>query len=133
MLHACFTPIALCFVYTSWHFYAFSGTNLLTRCHSVSSYFLLFFLFQVFTEGNILGIGRNKSQSSYFSDTKTESKGETETSQEPATPSGGAPPLWPHHPMVWAPRAPTNLALLPINSHIRENPKGPSLHPQKVL
>jgi hypothetical protein len=23
---------ALCFVYTSWHFYAFSGTNLLTRC-----------------------------------------------------------------------------------------------------
>src|SRR4051812_15116343 len=21
-------------VYTSWHFYAFSGTNLLTRCHS---------------------------------------------------------------------------------------------------
>jgi hypothetical protein len=43
MLHACFTPIALCFVYTSWHFYVFSGTNLLTRCHSASSYFLLFF------------------------------------------------------------------------------------------
>jgi hypothetical protein len=43
MLHACFTPIALCFVYTLWHFYAFSGTNLLTRCHSASSYFLLFF------------------------------------------------------------------------------------------
>jgi hypothetical protein len=31
MLHACFTPIALCFVYTLWRFYAFSGTNLLTR------------------------------------------------------------------------------------------------------
>jgi hypothetical protein len=43
MLHACFTPIALCFLYTSWHFYAFFGTNLLTRCHSTSSYFLLFF------------------------------------------------------------------------------------------
>jgi hypothetical protein len=43
MLHACFTPIALCFVYTLWHFHAFSGTNLLTRCHSASSYFLLFF------------------------------------------------------------------------------------------
>jgi hypothetical protein len=43
MLHACFTPIALCFVYTSWHFYAFFGTNLLTRCHSASSYFVLFF------------------------------------------------------------------------------------------
>jgi hypothetical protein len=45
MLHACFTPIALCFVYTSWHFYAFSGTNLLTRCHSVSSLFSAVFVF----------------------------------------------------------------------------------------
>jgi hypothetical protein len=48
------------------------------------------FLFQVFTEGNILRIGQNKSQSAYLSDMKTESKGETETSQEPATPGGGA-------------------------------------------
>jgi hypothetical protein len=56
--------------------------------------FSAIFLFQVFTQGNILGIGRNKSQSAYLSDTKTESKGETETSQEPATPGGGAaPPL----------------------------------------
>jgi hypothetical protein len=32
MFYACFTPIALCFVYTLWHFYVFSETNLLTRC-----------------------------------------------------------------------------------------------------
>jgi hypothetical protein len=44
------------------------------------------FLIQVFSEGNILGIGRNKSQSSYFTNTKTESKGETEKSREVATP-----------------------------------------------
>jgi hypothetical protein len=31
MLHACFTPIALCFVYTSWHFYAFSGRDFYFR------------------------------------------------------------------------------------------------------
>jgi hypothetical protein len=43
MLHACFTPIALCFVYTSWHFYAFSRTNLLKRCHSASSLFSAIF------------------------------------------------------------------------------------------
>jgi hypothetical protein len=42
MLHAGFTPIALCFVYTSWHFYAFSGTNLLTRCHSIIPIFCCF-------------------------------------------------------------------------------------------
>jgi hypothetical protein len=42
MLHACFTPIALYFVYILWHFYVFSRTNILTRCHSASSCFLLF-------------------------------------------------------------------------------------------
>jgi hypothetical protein len=52
------------------------------------------FLFQVFTEGNILGIGRNKSRSFYFADMKMESRGETEMSIKPATPGGGvAQPL----------------------------------------
>jgi hypothetical protein len=45
MLHACFTPFASCFVYTTWHFYAISGTNLLTRCHSASSLFSAIFVF----------------------------------------------------------------------------------------
>jgi hypothetical protein len=81
------------------------------------------FLFQVFTEGNILRIRRNKSKIAYLSVTKTESKGETETSQEPAILGGGVAPLWPRHHMVWAPRAPTELALPPINSHLRENPR----------
>jgi hypothetical protein len=52
--------------------------------------FSAIFLFQVFTEGNILEIGRNKSRSSYLPDMKMESKGETEKSHEPATPGGGA-------------------------------------------
>ena len=42
MLLACFTPILICFMCTLWHYYAFSGTNLLTRCRSASSCFLLF-------------------------------------------------------------------------------------------
>jgi hypothetical protein len=84
MLHACFTPIALCFVYTSWRFYAFFGTNLLTRCHCASSYILLFLCFRKVTRE--LGIGRNESQSSYLLDTKTKSKGETEEDQEVAAP-----------------------------------------------
>jgi hypothetical protein len=33
MLHACSYTVCLVFCYTSWCFYAFSGTNLLTRCH----------------------------------------------------------------------------------------------------
>jgi hypothetical protein len=64
MLHAYFYTICLVFCYTSWHFYAFSGTNLLTRCHSASSLFSVVFVFQKIYTGNILGIGRNKSQTS---------------------------------------------------------------------
>jgi hypothetical protein len=41
-----YIPFALCFVYTSWHFYAFFGTNLLTRCQSASSLFSAVFVFQ---------------------------------------------------------------------------------------
>jgi hypothetical protein len=54
------------FCYTSWRFYAFSGTNLLTRCHSASFLFSAVFVFQKSYTGNILGIGRNKSRTSYF-------------------------------------------------------------------
>jgi hypothetical protein len=52
------------------------------------------FVFQKSYTGNNLGIGQNKSQSSYLPYMKTESKGETEQGQEAATPKGGAaPPL----------------------------------------
>jgi hypothetical protein len=48
--------------------------------------FFAIFIFQKIYIGNILGIGQNKSRSSYLSDTKKESKGETEPNQEAATP-----------------------------------------------
>jgi hypothetical protein len=67
MLYACFYTICLVFRYTSWHFYAISTTNLLTRCHSASSLFSAIFVFQKSYTGNILGIERNKFQKSYFS------------------------------------------------------------------
>jgi hypothetical protein len=45
MLHACLCTISFVFCYTLWCFYAFSRTNLLTRCHSVSSLFSVVFVF----------------------------------------------------------------------------------------
>jgi hypothetical protein len=64
MIHACFYTIRLVFHYTSWHFYAFFGTNLLTSRHSASSLFSAIFVFQKSYTGNILRIGRNKSRTS---------------------------------------------------------------------
>jgi hypothetical protein len=45
-----YTLFALFFIYASWRSYAFSRTNLLTRCHSASSYFLLFLCFRKVTQ-----------------------------------------------------------------------------------
>jgi hypothetical protein len=66
MIYACFYTICLVFRYPSWCFFAFSGTNLLTRCHSVSSLFYAVFVFEKSYTENILGIGRNKSQTSRY-------------------------------------------------------------------
>jgi hypothetical protein len=72
------------------------------------------FVFQKSYTGNILGIRQNESQSSYFTDTKTGSKAETEEGQGLATPEGGTP--WPCHRMVRAPWVPSDIALPPMYS-----------------
>jgi hypothetical protein len=72
MLHACFYTICLVIRYTLWHFYAIFGTNLLIRCHSASSLLSAIFVFQKSYTGNILEIGRNKFENSYFSRMKDE-------------------------------------------------------------
>jgi hypothetical protein len=89
MLHACFYTICLMFHYTLWHFYAFSGTNLLTSRHSVSSLFSAIFVFQKSYIGNILGIGRNKSQTfRYFTELLENRRGVG------VGPRGGLTPGW---------------------------------------
>jgi hypothetical protein len=123
MLHACLYTICFVFGYTSWRFYAFSRTILLTRCHSASSLFCAIFVFEKSYTGNILGIGQNKSQSSYFSRHEKKSKSETEGSQRAAThPMVRATP-WLRHGLVWAPSPPSNAALPPIYSPWWENLK----------
>jgi hypothetical protein len=128
MLHACFTPIALCFIYTSCHFYAFSGTNLLTRCHSASSYYLLFFYSRFLLKEIFSELDETKSKVPIFLIRSRSPKGRRcRAMRRPHLVVARAP--WPRRPMAWAPWAPTNLALSPIYSHPRENPKHPSLHP----
>ena len=109
-----------------------SGTNLLTRCHSASSLFSAVFVFQKSCTGNILGIGRNKSRSQYFTETKTKSGGGTKRRHRAATPALGAAWAWPapRHGVGPPGAQPTSILRLFISS--RENPGYPSLHPRKV-
>jgi hypothetical protein len=124
MLHACSYTICFVFCYTSWHFYAFFGTNLLTRCHSSSSLFSAVFVFQKSYTGNILGIGRNKSRTSYFYWSFAKTEDETEGGQVPATPQGARPRPWPRPPMVRPPGPLPDDAPSPIKSPWREKLKG---------
>jgi hypothetical protein len=133
MLHACSYTICFEFCYTSWRFYAFSGTNLLTRCHSASSLFSAVFVFQKSYTRNILGIGRNKSRTSYFYRSFAKTEDETEGGQGPATLQGGVAQPWPRPPMVRPPGPPPDDAPLPIKSPRQEKPKGRIAYPRNIL
>jgi hypothetical protein len=74
------------------------------------------FVFQKSYTENILGIGRNKSQSFYFSRSVTESKAEMEGCQEAAAPCHGAGHPLAGRAMVWAPGPLPDAALPPIYS-----------------
>jgi hypothetical protein len=124
MLHACFTPFALCFVYTSWYFYAFSGTNLLTRCHNASSCFLLFLCFRKVTREIFLELDETKAEVPIYltwrrspKERRRGARGRPHHRVARATP-------WPRHQVVWAPGPPPDIAIPPINSLRWENPKG---------
>jgi hypothetical protein len=133
MLHACFTPIALCFVYTLWHFYAFSGTNLLTRCHSVSSCFLLFLYFRKVIQEIFSELDETKPEVPIFLSWRRSPKGRQRRAGRRPHHWVARSHLWPRHRMVWAPQAPTDIAIPPINCLRRENPKGVGIHPRKSL
>ena len=74
-------------------FYAFSGTNLLIRCHSVSSCFLLFLYFRKVVLEIFSELDETKAKSPYFYDTHQESEGDPKGARGAATPGGGAGPL----------------------------------------
>jgi hypothetical protein len=125
MLHACLYTIWFVFCYSSWHFYAFSRTNLLTRCHSVSFLFCAVFVFQKSYTGNILRNGRNKSQSSYFSDMRRSPKQRRRGTRGQPHHRVARPAPGPRHQVVGPPGPPPDAALLPIYSPRRGKPKDP--------
>jgi hypothetical protein len=69
MLHACLYTICFVFCYTSWRFYEFSGTNLLTRCHSASSLFSTVLCFRKATKGIFSELDETKAKPPIFLDT----------------------------------------------------------------
>jgi hypothetical protein len=133
MLHACFYTICLVFHYTLWHFYAISGTNLLTRCHSASSLFSAVFVFQKFYTGNNLGIGRNKFQNPYFSRKRTGDQTRVgRGARGQAHHEGACPPSWPRPGVVRPPGGPLTPPLCLFKAFRSLNPKLIDIFPRTV-
>jgi hypothetical protein len=128
MLHACFYTFCLVFRYTSWHFYAFFGTNLLTRCHSASSLFSAILCFRKVTQEIFSELDETKAEHPeiYRSFQRTEE--EMEQSQEVASPPGGAAQRRPVVSPTWST---SNAAPSPIKIPRREKPKHPITFPEK--
>jgi hypothetical protein len=122
MLHACFTPIGLCFVYTSCHFYAFFGTNLLTRFHSASSCFLLFLCFGKVTQEIFSELDETKAEVPIYLTRRRSLKERRRGARRRPHHRVARPTPWPRRALVWAPRPPSDIALPAINSLRCENP-----------
>jgi hypothetical protein len=110
------------FRYTLWHFYVFSGTNLLTSRHRASSLFSAIFVFQKSYTGNILGIGQNKFLKSYFSRKLREIRRGVRGGATRAPHTRAARPSpWPRPLCVRAPRSTSDDAPSPIKTPDRKN------------
>jgi hypothetical protein len=101
----------------------------MSRCQFL---FSAVFVFQKSCTGNILRIGRNKSQTSYFSRHEDGVQSKDRGGHRGNHTIGWRAPLWPRHHVVWAPRVPSDIALPPIKCLRRENPKEFGIHPRKV-
>jgi hypothetical protein len=118
-----YTPFALCFVYTLWRFYVFSGTNLLTRCYSASSCFLLFLCFRKVTQEIFSELDETKAEvPNYLTRRRSPKESRRQTKGHPHQVVARATPR-PRHQVVWPPGPPPDIALPPIYSLHRENPK----------
>ena len=131
MFHACFISNATCFTSTLCHFYTFFGTNLLTRCRSASSCFLLFLYsrkasLEIFSE-----LDETSRRDLFYQNTPEGPKEQRRGARRaPHAPRARVPLARPR--VVWAPRGSLAAALSPTYSPRRENPKCLSQYPRKV-
>jgi hypothetical protein len=120
------------FCYTLWHFYAFSGTNLLTSHHSASSMFSTVFVFQK----SYRKYSRNWTKPKPVAQNFTEASREPKRSWSGATRGPHTMAAWPGagpHPLcVRPPRSTSDDAPSPIKTPRREKPKPPINFPEHI-
>jgi hypothetical protein len=121
------------FCYTSWYFYAFSRTNLLTRCKVPVPYFLMFLCFRKATQEIFSELDETKAKPSIFPKASRSPKMRRRGARSQAHPRVARPSPWPRHLGVRPAGPPSDAPLSPICSPRREKPKGRIAFPQNIL
>jgi hypothetical protein len=130
MIHAYLYTTCFVFCYTSWRFYAFSGTNLLTRCHIASS---LFLCFKKATKEIFLELDETKAEPPIFTEASRRPKMRRRGARGQAHHKVAWPSPWPRHHMVRIGGPPSDAALSPISSPRRKKTRGWIAFPQNIL
>jgi hypothetical protein len=128
-----YAPFALCFVYTSWRFYTFFGTNLLMRCQSASFLFSAIFVFQKVTQEIFSELDKTKAKVPNYLTRRRRPKESRRWTRGQPHPMVARAKARPRHQGVWPPGPPPDIVLPPIYSPRRENPKGPNSFPENIL
>src|SRR5215203_5895549 len=104
MFHATLLMISTCFIHIICHYYAFSGTNLLTRCRRASSCFLLFLVPEILVRK--YSRNRTKSRPSILFCPEASRTPENRQRRALWAPDDrvARPGPWPRQPMVSPPR-----------------------------
>src|SRR3954451_3969859 len=132
MLHPCFVYDTICFMCLFIQYLAFSGTNLLTRCHSANSCFLLFLYFRKVVEKIFSELNGTNCQHLIIMRGRLCQKMTGGGSDRWPDPTPARPALGPRQGGVWANPSSPDSASSPIYSPIRENPRETRNIPQKV-
>src|SRR5215204_4183895 len=114
MIHATLLMISTCFMHIICRIYAFSGTNLLTRCRSASSCFLLFLVSEIL----VTKYSRNRTKSRprflFFPEPSRTHENRQRGATGPPDDTLARPEGGPRRPMVWPPCQPSCAAFSPI-------------------
>jgi hypothetical protein len=103
------------------------------QCHSASSCFLLFLCFRKVIWEMLSELDETKAEVPIYLKGRRSPEGrQSRTKRRPHHGVAQATP-WPRHQVVWAPGPPPDIALPPINSLRRENPRGTSTFPRNIL
>ena len=121
-----------CFIYVLVCFYKFSGTNILTRCRSASSCFLLFLVSEILHRKYSRKRTGQKPEVLYLLWQHRSPKESRRQAAGRPHPSQARPRAGPRLGMVWAPWVPPGLASPPIYSPPRKKPQTPEHNSTKI-